>query len=297
MTQAGILAAFRLGVNNRLAGVLFTAAALLQLQAAPDTVCEFPFALSEGLLWVKVTTTQSAKPLNFLLDTGAEVSVVNLNTARRLGLRLGPKVSVRGVRTTTTGFWPQRLDVSAGSLPLPSEFLVLDLSKLSRSCEQPLDGLIGADFFRNRIVQIDFVAQVVRTSAKDEHESQAESLPLEIRPCGMCVEARINGNKPQRLRVDTGCANALQWVTSTVSPQQCSRKVSIALAKLFIPQTRVTLKLGGCTFTDVPTGIHKKAIFPGEAGLLGNDLLSRFETVTIDARSGQLILGRLRGSK
>jgi Aspartyl protease len=292
--QAGIMAAFVRDVRNHLVAVMVFVVALLKVQAAPATPAEFPFQFREGLLWVEVTTPQSAKPLNFLLDTGAEVSVINLNTAKRLGLTLGPKVSVRGVQTTTTGYWPQRVGASAGNVTLPSEFLVLDLSKLSSSCAQPVDGLIGADFFRNRIVQIDFVKQKIRPSTTCDLSTEAESLPLEIRPCGMCVDASVNGGKPQRLRIDTGCATALQWVTSRVRPQDCSRKVAIGLAQLSIPQTRTTLKLGGQTFMDVPTGVHRKAIFAGEAGLLGNDLLSRFETVTIDSRSGRLILGRLR---
>ena len=79
-------------------------------------------------------------------------------------------------------------------------------------------------------------------------------------------------------------------MTSTVRPEKCSGKVAIALTKLNIPQSRTTVDLGGRTFRDVPTGIHRTAIFPGEAGLLGNGLLARFSIVTIDAKAGRLIL-------
>jgi hypothetical protein len=41
----------------------------------------------------------------------------------------------------------------------------------------------------------------------------------------------------------------------------------------------------------VPTGLHRKAIFPGESGLLGNGVLAQFGVVTIDAKAGRLILG------
>lgn len=49
--------------------------------------------------------------------------------------------------------------------------------------------------------------------------------------------------------------------------------------------------IGEHAFEKVPTGLHQTAIFPGEAGLLGNGLLSRFSTVTIDAKAGRVILG------
>jgi len=44
----------------------------------------------------------------------------------------------------------------------------------------------------------------------------------------------------------------------------------------------LTLEIGGLTFREVPAGIHRKSIFAGETGLLGADLLSRFEAVTFD---------------
>ena len=55
--------------------------------------------------------------------------------------------------------------------------------------------------------------------------------------------------------------------------------------------------IGGYAFEKVPTGLHETAIFPGEAGLLGNALLSRFSTVTIDAKAGRVILGGLRSAQ
>lgn len=268
----------------------FVLAISVVLARAETPVAEFPFEFREGLLWVQVRVAERQEPLHFLLDTGAEVSVVNLDTAKRLGLTLGPRVSVRGVHTSMRGYWPQTLSATASDVDLPSSFLALDLSKLSRACERPVDGLIGADFFRDRIVQIDFAAQMVRLLNAGDVPEQTDFLPLEVRPCGMRVKASVNGGKPQWLRVDTGCATPLQWVTSTVRPEKCSGKVAIALTKLNILQSRTTVDLGSHTFRDVPTGIHRTAIFPGEAGLLGNGLLSNFSRVTIDAKTGRLIL-------
>src|ERR1039458_928368 len=65
-----------------------------------------PFEYSEGLLWVQIEVPQSSRPLNFLFDTGAEISVINAATVAALGLFGGNKIKVRGVQTTTTGHWP-----------------------------------------------------------------------------------------------------------------------------------------------------------------------------------------------
>jgi hypothetical protein len=255
---------------------------------------EFPIQFREGLLWVLVQTAESPKPLTFLLDTGAEVSVINLDTAKRLGMKLAEKVNVSSVQMTMTGYWPQKLSATASGVTLPSDFLALDLSRLNTVCTQSVDGLIGADFFKGKIVQIDFAAQKIRLLNTSVVASKANTSRLEIRRCGLCVMVGVNGSKPQRLRVDTGCATDLQWVTSKVKPQQCTSKVAVGLAQLTIPQTTTTVSLAGRTFHDVPTGLHSEPIFDGEKGLLGNGLLSRFETVTIDSRAGRLSFGPLR---
>jgi hypothetical protein len=271
--------------------------ALLRVQAAPLSVAEFPFGFREGLLWLEVNVPQSQEPLNFLLDTGAGVSVINLSTAERLGLKLGQEVTVRGVDTVIAGYWRQHISAQVGGVDLPREYLAVDLEKLSRSCERTVDGLVGADFFRGRVVQIDFDAHKIRLLKPEKNKKPDEALPLQLRPCGMRVPISINGHKRQWVRLDTGCATALQWVTSDVRPEQCTRQMAVGLAEVSIPQRETSVSIGQYDFEKVPTGLHETAIFPGEAGLLGNDLLSRFSTVTIDTRQGRMILQRFTSAE
>jgi hypothetical protein len=149
---------------------------------------------------------------------------------------------------------------------------------------------LGADFFRGRAVQIDFQAQKLCILKPDQPAPIAEILPLQMRPCGMRVPITVNGHKRQWVRLDTGCASPLQWVTSRVRSQECKPQVAIGLSELSIPQTQTTVEIGSHKFANVPTGLHANPIFAGEAGLLGNGLLSRFSRVTIDAKARRLIL-------
>lgn len=266
------------------------AVALLSARAAQDVPAEIPFEFREGLLWVKITLPESAQPLNFLLDTGAGASVINRGTADRLALHLGSKINVRGVETTLTGYRLKGVSAAAGMASLPTDYIVVDLTGLSQSCERPVDGLLGADFFRGRTVQIDFRAQKVRILKSVQLVPFSESIPLQMRPCGMRVPVTINDDKHQWVRLDTGCASALQWVTSRVRSRECKPQIAIGLSELSIPQTQTTVEIGFHKFANVPTGLHENPIFAGEAGLLGNGLLSRFASVTIDAKVGRLIL-------
>jgi hypothetical protein len=245
--------------------------------------------LRDGFIWIDVTVAGTDTPMHFLLDSGAQVSVVNLAAAARLGMKGGKAVSVMGVGKVTTGLWPQTATAYAGGIELPRNYLALDLSDLSEACTNAsVDGIIGADFFHGRIVQLDYEHEILRILPDVPAESGTQNLPLKVRPCGMLVPVRINDSKPQWLRLDTGCASALQWVTATVRPEKCTRRVAVALTKLSVPVTLTSVKLGTGTFENVPTDLHAKEIFPGESGILGNGLLSRFSSVTVDAKGGRM---------
>jgi hypothetical protein len=250
---------------------------------------EFPFEFREGLLWVKVQVPESQSSLNFLLDSGAEASVVNMEVAKELGLALSQRVEVLGVGVSMDAFWTGTRSAKANGVSLPNRLLALDLGKLSRSCKCRVDGLIGAEFFRDKLVQIDFRGSKVRLLAGGA-SLVGDVAPLEVRRCGMRVKASIDGKRAQWFRVDTGCATPLQWVTA-VSPKGCTRKVAVGLTEMGIPQTRTSVKIGNALLMSVETGLHSSAIFDGEAGLVGNGILSQFETVTIDASAGKMVIG------
>jgi hypothetical protein len=274
------------------------AAAFCHAANDPISSSEIPLQFRDGFIWIKVTVPDSSESLNFLLDSGAQVSVINTVTAQHLGVKRGRPVTVAGVGTTTTGFWPQAVDARAGGVQLPRNYLMLDLSKLSEACTNSLvDGIIGADFFHDRIVQVDFQRQTVRLLSEPPAEAAGvQILPLKVRPCGMLVPIQINNSKSQWVRLDTGCASALQWVTASVPPEGCTKRVAVALTSFSVPVTQTTLTLGYVRFIEVPTDVQPKEIFPGEKGLLGNGLLSRFQTITIDAKGKKVMLGQKQGA-
>jgi hypothetical protein len=285
-------------MRNFVAALTFLLA-LQRLPAAPAVVAEIPFEYSKGLIWMDAQTDGSREPLHLLLDSGAEVSVIDLSAARRLSLPLGAKVGVSGVGSATEGYWPQALSASAGGVALPGKYLALDLSQASAGCERHVDGLVGLDFFRGRIVQIDFDAGKIRILKTADLEGTHECLPMETRPSGLIVKGSVESHSPQWLRLDTGCASSLQWVTRRLGHSQASggnAEPAIGLDVVTILQGEVSVRLGNYTFRHVPAGLHQDPIFPGESGLLGTGLLTCFKTVTLDTQAGRMILGERHGS-
>lgn len=275
---------------GRILTCLISLVAIFMARSESQSAPEIPFVFTNGLIWVQVSVPQSEQPLHFLFDSGAAVSVVNLGTAQRLGLKLGPSVRVSGVGSTSRGFWPQRLAAKAAAVGLPDKYLAVDLAQLSDACNCCVDGLLGADFFRGRAVQIDFVQHKIRLMSSKSAPDTGVVLKLKSARGVLLVPVSVNGSEAQWVRLDTGCASALQWVAGTAPDEHWNTGVSIGLAEVRIPVAPARVRLGTKEFASVPTGWHSKPIFAGENGLLGNDLLSRFERVTLDAKASTLIL-------
>ncbi len=257
----------------------------------PSGPQEIPFEFRDGLIWIEVTLSASRAPLHCLLDSGAQVSAINLATAQRLGLRGQSQVIVQGLGGRVTGHFSEPVDARAGDVPLPRNLLLLDLQKLSHSCTNgEVDGIVGADFFRDRIVQIDFQRHRVRLLRERPNDPGTEVVPLKVSRSGMLVPVEVNGTVSQRVRLDTGCAPALVCVSRDVKTQRCTQRVAMGLAGVAVAVTNATVTLAGHRFERVPTDLHAEAIFPGEKGLLGNGLLARYGVITIDAKDGKLFL-------
>ncbi|MEP6956577.1 MAG: aspartyl protease family protein, partial [Chthoniobacterales bacterium] len=65
---------------------------------------EIPVEYRRGMIWLKVAPNDGGAPLSFLLDSGAGASVLDLGTARRIGMKLGRSETVQGVSGRTTAF-------------------------------------------------------------------------------------------------------------------------------------------------------------------------------------------------
>jgi hypothetical protein len=266
---------------------------LLQGAAAPAApATEFPFKVRAGLIWVQVESPRGSKSLNFILDSGAEASVMDLDIARGLMLKLDQPVTVRGIQATASGYrtepWPARV----GGVSLFTNHLAMDLSALSAACHRGVHGLIGADFFAGRIVQIDFANQKIRLLQDYKPGGQAEVLPLQIQDSRLRVPVEILGLGKGWARLDTGCASALDWaITATMlASQATSQDPGVGVSSLVIRNKTQSVRLGNFTLEHVPAGLHSEQLLAGEAGLLGAGLLSHFSTVTVDELAGQLVL-------
>jgi hypothetical protein len=275
---------------------LFAYAAVLTLLLAVSSrsgaTDEIRVRYQDGLIWLKVQVPGKNESLNFLLDSGAGVSILDLGRARALGIRIGNSESVQGVNGPAVAYRVDDFQAVSGGITLPKSVLAINLQTISECCHQHIDGILGIDFFRGRIVQIDFAARRVRMLQQHGLSlANCEILPIKMCNDAFCVPVRVAGNPAQWMRLDTGCDASLEWVVSGPGKRMIEGS-SIGLSHSSRKYVKTAVQIGKQHFT-IPAFIHAEPIFSGEGGLLGNSLLSKFR-LTIDEPRNRVIFEETR---
>jgi hypothetical protein len=242
-----------------------------------------PFELENGMIWVKIAAGK--KKFDFVVDSGAGSTVLSLETMRRLRLKRGEAHPVYGVGINGVAYRVENFEGSLGGVPLAGKVFAVNLRRPRGGKRRRIDGLIGQDFFRDRIVRIDFGVKRLFLLEKASVRPHAAVLPLRYQKDAMCVPVGVNGLKPEWTRLDTGCTSSLEWAAKH-SPGQGQTRDPAG------DEILADVQLGSERLRGVMVGIHSSPLFPGEAGLLGTGLLSRY-CVTIDTRQMRVLLERL----
>jgi len=267
-------------------------ALLLAISAHSETPNEIRFQYQDGLIWLKAEVPAKTKSLNFLLDSGAGVSLIDLDQARALGVRIRDPESVQGVSGRAVAYRVDDFQANSGGVVLPKSVLAVNLQAIGQRCHQHIDGILGMDFFRGRIVQIDFAARRVRIVKRDSLSlADCEILPIRICNDAFCVPVRVAENPAQWIRLDTGCDACLVWVVSDPL-KRLTEGTSVGLSHFSRNYVKTTVQIGKQRVA-VAAAVHEEPMFSGEAGLLGNGLLSKFR-LTIDEPGNRIIFERNR---
>jgi hypothetical protein len=121
----------------------------------------------------------------FILDTGAGSSLLDMDRARASGVKLGQPFAARGAGPGTTAGAvlgePIAVAVGAGaaavSVPLAAS---LDFASLSAHAGRDVDGILGADFIRRFVLEIDYAHRTLRLhdAASFNYTGTGTTLPL-----------------------------------------------------------------------------------------------------------------------
>jgi membrane-associated protease RseP (regulator of RpoE activity) len=166
------------------AGATATERTAAQPPAKPPLPVVIPFELVLRHIVVPVTVNGS-RPLAFVLDTGDQVGIIDLDRARQLALTAGPEIKVGGAGSQVlTGAFIKEATFGLPTLPGFSQpiVLALPLKDLAFRFGHDFDGIIGATFIREFVVEIDYQAQTIALHDKDTfaYSGPGAAIPLKF---------------------------------------------------------------------------------------------------------------------
>ena len=258
----------------------------------------FPFTqYSGGVMVVRAKLNDIADSLNFILDTGSGGISLDSTTCANLKIKLVPSDTVitgMGDSHKVNFAFNQTL-YFPGLIVKNLNFHVNDYEVLTSVYGQKIDGIIGYSFFKRYIVKINFDSSSIQVFSPGEMQYPREGIlinpvftTLPIVSLNIKDKRKINFN----YYFDTGAG--LCFLMSDKFAQDSSvllprRKPLFTQAqgmggKLQMRLTVVKfVEIGRYKFRNVPTYLYSDdynvTSYPVVGGLLGNDLLRRFNLI------------------
>ena len=215
-----------------------------------------PFELSGDLIVLKVRVNRS-RPLHFIFDTGAGISVIDPHTARAMRLRAKGKLKLDATGGSVQGGLIEPVSLSVPGVEVFNQALAtIDLNAMAPLFGFKIDGIIGHDFINNFVVEIDYASGVMNLYEPQyyKYSGAGESIPIEIVEKTPYVRSRIvlNGREPieGKFEIDTGGTGILNLNTPFVN----KHKMLETLGK------QVRSKLGGAGGSAAAVKAHVPAI-------------------------------------
>ena len=169
---------FRRSVARLASALAFAGACLAQAADAPRFAADVPFRDCDGLICLEAGLDGGA-PRTLMLDTGNAHSTLIADVANSLGWKLQP---AQRNGETVDGIWlGGEHRVALGAVAASTPFYVFDRAMLGKY-QPPVDGSLTYDFFKDRVLEIDYPHHRVRISnviaTPPEHREGAGSLKL-----------------------------------------------------------------------------------------------------------------------
>jgi len=261
-------------------------------------ITRFPFKqFSGGVMVIQACFGNVPDTLNFILDTGSGGISLDSSTCEEFNIKL------KASDTTITGIGGMRKVAFAfdQSLSLPGlkiehlNFHVNNYEVLTSVYGEKVDGIIGYSFFSRYIVKINFDSSFIEVYSPGRIDYPKSGYLMHPAFTNLPIQwLNIKDRKSLGFNfyIDTGaglCLLLSEKFAKDSSILLSRRKPVITQAegmggKL---QMRLTLikevKIGPYKFKSVPTYLYKDnynvTSYPFTGGLLGNDILRRFNTV------------------
>jgi hypothetical protein len=266
--------------------------------SASQYITKFPFkTLTGGIIIVRATVGEHKDSLSFILDTGSGGISMDSTTTERLGIKSEPSDrTIRGIAgIRKVNFAYNRTLHLPGLLVDSLNFHINNYDVLSSVYGEKIDGIIGYSFLSRYIVHINYDSMLIYVHTHGRVKYPRGGFLL--RPVMVSIPVTNATVKDEmevsaRFYFDTGAGMCLLLSSDFIEDSALLRtktKWHVSQAeglggKALMRQGVVKwVKLGPYKFRNVPTYIfddeYNITSYPYLGGLLGNDLLRRFNLI------------------
>ncbi|MDQ1592161.1 MAG: hypothetical protein QOG71_2788 [Pyrinomonadaceae bacterium] len=270
-----------------------------------------PYEVNANKIYLSAKVNNTA-PQWFILDSGAAFNVVDEDQVKTLGLSLSDVSAVRGAGEQSVNIATGsaiKIDLPGVEINEPS-VTVLPVSASIASFEgRRVDGLLGYDFFKRFVVEIDYAAQRLNLYDPQQYNyaGAGEAIPLDIKKGHVFISATLSLPDGKSvvvdLLVDTGFRTGLTLNTPFVNEHRLLASVPKKLdpvkavgvgGEYKIAVARIkSLKLGRHTINSPVVGLSRaeSGVLSGGnyAGIIGAEILRRFKVIFDYSRRRMII--------
>ncbi|RTL57555.1 MAG: signal protein PDZ [Sphingobacteriales bacterium] len=250
-----------------------------------------------GIVILKGVVNNCKDSLNFILDTGSSGISLDSSTVRELKLPSVPSdISIVGIAGTRILSFVKNASLHLPGLTVPNlDFHIANYEVLSETYGVNIDGIIGYSFFRQFIVSIDYDSLVIKVYSpgifkypRQGHLFKPGFTRIPI------IELFTNERRKMynQYYFDVGAGLSLLlnekfvrdsgFLKSKREPVMSQVEGLGGKAQMQLTITK-QLKIGPYSFRNVPTYVFEDPnnvlSYPTLSGLIGNDILRRFNTI------------------
>lgn len=256
-----------------------------------------------------------SKPLWFMLDTGAEATIVNKARIAELGVEPFGASSINGGGNSTEIAYAEVARFEVGGATLRNQRNgVIDLTGLEKIYGMPMGGLLGYDFFSRFVVRVNYDSKTIDLLEPSEYAYAGSGVTVPFVLEGSCphvaASLTVSTGPPidADLIIDAGAADNVNLTSPFVKEHrllELARKTPAGgpntmagSEKEFFAQTSVRGKLAGLTLgevmlNDIPCNlmVGTKGAYASTSfsGTIGEGVLHRFNTVYDYSRSALIL--------
>jgi len=263
--------------------------------STPDGKTTVPFELANNHIYIKVLVN-GVNPADFLLDTGAGASCIDLDFAKGIGLEIAGKFEAKGVGGSADAGFLELNSLELGDLKMFQQKIVsLSLSPLNIYEGREMNGILGYDFLSRFVIEIDYQKNIITfyEPRTYNYTGKGEALEIELHRNTPHIKAIIDGKYEGLFNLDTGSRKSLDLNAPFVEEHGFLKKYPKAIeafggagigGQTKSLQTRIkSIQIGSFLIEEPICGLSmaEEGAFKSEKtqGNIGGGILKRFKVI------------------